>query len=93
MIHAITHFFLHIFGIDTQQSPFYDFWSGIATQCSVIFAAVTYYKKHNCHVKLCLRVGKYSVGPYLVCAKHHPILPDVTLSADVEAEYQEGDKL
>jgi hypothetical protein len=66
------HELLHWLGIDTQQSPFYDFWSGAATQLSVLFAAITYYKKHNCHHPLCLRVGKhiYDGTPY--CTKHHP---------------------
>jgi len=66
---------LHLLGIDTQQSYFYDFWSGFATQLSVITAGVVYYKRHNCHVHLCPRIGKHQVGHYTVCSKHHPDVP------------------
>ena len=30
------HWLAHVMGLDTQQSYWYDFWSGIATQGSVI---------------------------------------------------------
>jgi len=30
------HWLAHIMGLDTQQSYWYDFWSGIATQASVV---------------------------------------------------------
>lgn len=69
------HWLLHVLGIDTQQSDFYDFWSGIATQASLIFGALAVYKHHNCHKHLCWRVGRYQVGQYLVCKKHHPDHP------------------
>lgn len=69
------HFILHVLGIDTQQSYFYDFWSGVATQMSALAAVIVYYKKHNCHVHGCPRIGKHPVGHYVVCAKHHPYMP------------------
>lgn len=34
------HWLVHVLGIDTQQSPYYDFWSGFATQTSVVVAYV-----------------------------------------------------
>jgi len=70
------HFILHVLGIDTQQSYFYDFWSGVATQMSVFIGAVVYYKKHNCHVHGCPRIGKHQIGHYVVCSKHHPDTPE-----------------
>lgn len=73
MIHGI----LHVLGIDTQQSYWYDFWSGIATQASLVFVGVGLYRKHNCHVSWCWRLAKHPVEgtPYTVCRRHHPELP------------------
>lgn len=66
------HELLHWLGIDTQQSYFYDFWSGIATQASLVFAALVYYMKHNCHRRGCLRIGKHSYNGTPYCSRHHP---------------------
>ena len=68
MLHWISHFF----GIDTQSSPFYDFWSGAATQASLLIAAAAFIRHHNCHQKWCLRLGH--VDPehgHPACRKHH----------------------
>lgn len=64
-------FLAHIFGIDTQQSYFYDFWSGVATQLATLGAALTYVRKHNCHVRGCPRVGRHSVDGSPFCNRHH----------------------
>lgn len=68
------NFILHITGIDTQQSPWYDFWSGIATQGSLVIMAASYYMKHNCHKHGCLRIGKHTYAGTPYCTKHHPKL-------------------
>lgn len=69
------HWLLHILGIDTQQSYFYDLWSGIATQASLFIGGVTLYMRHNCHSPHCPRVGKhvYEGTPY--CTRHRPGWP------------------
>jgi len=66
----IAHWFLHITGIDTQQSPFYDFWSGFGTQISPLVAVFIWYHHHTCHIKGCYRFAKYHVDDYMVCKKH-----------------------
>jgi hypothetical protein len=66
------HIFLHVLGIDTQQSYWYDFWSGIATQFSLVLAGAATYHKHNCHHKRCIRIGKHNVNGTPWCIKHHP---------------------
>lgn len=70
MIHSV----LHILGIDTQQSYWYDFWSGIATQASLLFAAIAVLRRCNCHVHRCWRIGRHPVGgtSWQVCRRHHP---------------------
>ena len=65
------HWFLHVTGIDTQQSPYYDFWSGIATQATVILSALGLYRHNNCHKRWCPRLGhKAPDGHFPVCRKH-----------------------
>lgn len=82
---------LHIFGVDDVSGKWYAFWSGIAGDVSsfvVIFGAFSLLRRHNCHVKSCHRVGRFTVpnqnGGYLVCAKHHPT------GAPSAAELKEG---
>ena len=68
MLHAISHFF----GIDTQSSHMYDFWSGVATQATLILAAIGAYRHHNCHRRGCLRLGHLDQKKHrVVCRKHH----------------------
>jgi hypothetical protein len=69
------HWLLHVTGIDTQQSPWYDFWSGVGTQISLCLGAIAVYRKHNCHKRWCPWIGRYPVGQYYVCRGHHPALP------------------
>lgn len=72
------HGFAHLLGIDTQQSQFYDFVSGVGPMIvTVLMGAGVIYSvvQHiNCHVTGCLRVGKYPLagGEYKVCRRHHP---------------------
>ena len=69
---GMIHFLLHVLGIDTQQSYWYDLWSGIGAKIDLLFLGVIYIVHHNCHVKGCWRLGKhvYNGTPY--CTKHHP---------------------
>lgn len=69
------HWFWHVTGIDTQQSRWYDFWSGIGTQIALVLAGFGVYRKHNCAIKGCWRLGKFPHGDYHLCAKHHPRVP------------------
>lgn len=72
MIHTL----LHITGIDTQQSPWYDFWSGIATQGSIIIGVGAAVRHKNCHVKGCWRLGHIDpVHNHPACRKHHSTSP------------------
>lgn len=66
------HFILHVTGIDTQQSPWYDFWSGIATQGAFLAAIIAGYRNKNCHKKWCPRLGQIDpVHHHPACKKHH----------------------
>ncbi len=59
----------------------YQFLSGFVPALAIvtIFGGVVsivrgFFKKNNCHVDRCWRIGRYSVagGAYVVCHKHHP---------------------
>lgn len=80
MIHGI----LHVLGIDTQQSYWYDFWSGIGTQISLLLLGIGAYRRHNCHARWCPRLGKHPVAgtPFTTCRKHHPGMQPHTHSAE-----------
>lgn len=61
----------------------YGEWSGFLSDISeflILGGVIGLYRKHNCHVKGCPRIGKHPVGQYVVCKKHHPGTPqgDIT---------------
>lgn len=62
----------HVLGIDTQQSFYYDFWSGFATQATLLFSAAGLYHKHQCHARRCPRLGKHVVDGSPWCTRHRP---------------------
>lgn len=88
------HFILHLLGIDTQQSYFYDFWSGIATQLGLLIGITSWYWHHTCHVQTCWRRAKFPVKgtPYTVCAKHHPETPDKVTHLHIVKAHKEANQ-
>jgi hypothetical protein len=40
------------------------------------------FRKHNCHVRGCWRIGHHPLGPYLLCRKHHPDIPDAAPTSE-----------
>lgn len=71
------HLLLHILGIDTQQSYYYDFASGWGPKIvEMLFLGLLYWWHKTCHVPLCLRRGRYPVDgtPYTTCHMHHPVI-------------------
>lgn len=74
----IVDFLRHLFGLDNPSSLGYLFWSGCVTATAFIATAYQHYRHHNCHVHRCWRVGRFSIGPYVVCRKHHPAKGAIT---------------
>ena len=67
MLHALSHFF----GIDTQSSHMYDFWSGVATQLPWWSGLILFVRHKNCSQRGCLRFGHPHPKTHLpVCKKH-----------------------
>lgn len=67
----------HLFGADGRG--WYNFWSGFGAdlgQLALFGAAIGLYRRHNCHVHGCWRIGKQPLqhdgATWMVCHKHHP---------------------
>jgi len=73
---------LHFMGIDDTTGKWYGFWSGFASDLTIIAAAIaipwSIYRRHNCNVKGCWRIGKHDFEEpdtkikRLLCWRHHP---------------------
>lgn len=77
MIAALLHGLAHVLGLDDLAGPFYGFWSGFGSDLSelaLLGAAYGLWRRHNCHVKGCWRIGRLPVEgtPHVVCQRHHP---------------------
>lgn len=77
------HGLAHGLGLDTQQSPFYNFHSGPGPEFvallgySSLLASVLHHL--NCHESGCWRIGRHHVGGQVWCRLHHHLaLPGVT---------------
>lgn len=67
--------FSHFLGFDGQE--WYSFWSGVGAdlgQVVLLGGAVAFYRKHECHVRGCHRLGRQRIAgkQWVVCHKHHP---------------------
>ncbi len=70
---------------DGNSAP-YLFWSGIVGDLALLGAVGLIWRRFNCHVKGCPRVGlrKVPEDDHVVCHKHHPE-PSPTHAELVEA--------
>lgn len=74
---VLPYSFIHFWGIDTQQSDNYDFFSGSGPVWVTTFFGSsvfsTLWVHLNCHTDGCGRIGRFPVagGQYKVCRKHH----------------------
>lgn len=87
------HWLAHILGIDTQQSEFYDAWSGCipaligaVSAASVVWAVL---RSLNCHQHRCWRLGKHPVAGtgWKTCRRHHP---DPRVAGGLQAHHIEA---
>lgn len=73
---ALHYIFLHMTGIDTQQSYYYDFWSGIGpcllTAIALSSGIWAFIHRHNCHVRHCLALGHPNRDGVVYCKWHNP---------------------
>lgn len=65
---------LHILGVDDVSGRWYAFWSGFGGDLALMATPFTLLRRHNCHVRRCLRIGRHPVAgtTWVVCRRHHP---------------------
>lgn len=71
----------HWLGLDNPSGPIYLFWSGpfsALPSFGVVGLLAGLYRKHNCHVRRCWRLGHHRLDgtEWTVCRLHHPDLPN-----------------
>ena len=77
MIAYLVWWLLHVLGVDNASGPAYLFWSGFGSdlgELAIVGGLVAMYRRHNCHVRGCWRIGRHPVEgtPHVVCRHHHP---------------------
>ncbi len=63
-------------GTVNESGPWYGFFSGFGSdigEVAIIGGLVTVYRRHNCEVHGCWRIGRHqTAGGHHVCRRHHP---------------------
>lgn len=81
------HWILTFTGSNNESGTAYGFWSGFGSDIGevvIIGGLVSMYRKHNCEVHGCWRLGRHrTAGGHVVCRTHHP---DDRLTAEQVAE-------
>lgn len=67
----------HVLGLDDPSGPAYLAWSGAGADLSelaLLGAVAAWWRRHNCHVRRCWRLGRHPVSgtEFIVCRHHHP---------------------
>ena len=71
--------FLTFLGVTNGSARWYLWWSGMFGNLTIFAAVIVFYRKHNCHVHSCLRLGSHTAVDangveHVVCRRHHPDL-------------------
>jgi hypothetical protein len=71
--------FLTFLGTTNGGGRWYLWWSGMFGNLTIFAALIVFYRKHNCHIHRCPRVGRHAAVDangleYVVCKHHHPDL-------------------
>ena len=71
--------FLTFLGTVNGGGRWYLWWSGMFANLTIFAAVIVFYRKHNCHVHSCWRLGSHravdeSGVEHVVCRRHHPDL-------------------
>ncbi|MDQ1747151.1 MAG: hypothetical protein QOD07_1414 [Frankiaceae bacterium] len=71
--------FLNVLGVTDGGGRWYLWWSGMFGNLTIFAAVGIFYRRHNCHIHRCPRLGHHAAVDangveYLVCRRHHPDL-------------------
>jgi hypothetical protein len=81
------HLLLHVLGVDDASGRWYLWWSGAGADLGLFAAPFVLWRRHNCEVRRCPRLGRHvTAAGHRVCRRHHP---DDHLTADVVAAAHE----
>lgn len=91
---AMFHWFLTVTGSNNPSGTWYGWWSGFCGDLGLFAGITILYKKVNCHIDGCRRIGLHHVEgtPYIVCRKHHPQTPDKVTVEHVHAMHKNPPK-
>lgn len=96
------HFWQHIgwwlevhLGIVNEPGPWYGFTSGSGSdigELALIGGAWTLWRRHNCHTRGCIRIGRHPVEgtPWVTCRKCHPAIDAAPTLAQIHADHAEA---
>jgi hypothetical protein len=66
----------HFLGLDSASGTAYLAWSGVLSdlgELAIIGALFGVYRKHNCEVARCWRLGRHTTAAgHQTCRRHHP---------------------
>lgn len=81
-MHHLWAWIMHATGSDNVSGPEYGFWSGFGSDLAMLAAVLAFpwvqYRRHNCQVKGCWRLGRHEFTDpdegvrRLLCWVHHP---------------------
>ena len=76
MIGWLLHWLAVHTGTINESGPYYGFWSGFGSdigEVTIIAGLIAVYKKHNCEVHRCWRLGRHQTAAgHMVCRRHSP---------------------
>lgn len=89
---------LHVMGVDNVSGRWYGFWSGfggdVAILGSILASPILLYRKHDCGVRWCWRLGRHEFKEpdtgivHMLCRKHHPEHPGRKAITSTELRHQ-----
>ncbi|MCW2543934.1 MAG: ybjD [Frankiales bacterium] len=70
---------LNVLGVMDGGGRWYLWWSGMFGNITIFAALVMLYRRHNCHIHRCWRIGRHTAVDangveHVVCKTHHPDL-------------------
>jgi hypothetical protein len=73
---VVMEWLAHVLGLDTQQSPYYNFWSGVGPvllgQLPILTALIVSYRHKICYYPHCYRLGHLDpLHHHPACKVHH----------------------
>jgi hypothetical protein len=76
-VHRLVDDILTFLGTTNGGGRGYLWWSGMFSNLTIFAAVIVFYRKHNCHVHRCWRIGSHKAVDangveHVVCRVHHP---------------------